>query len=52
MSSNIRLATQADLARIYGTGGLLIGRPVRPEPEGKQQAEQAEPEPTSASKDS
>lgn len=28
----VRLATQEDLDRIYGSGNLLIGRPVKPEP--------------------
>jgi hypothetical protein len=33
----MRLATQEDLGRIYGSANLLIGRPVKPEPESTQQ---------------
>ena len=31
-ASRMRLATQQDLDRIYGSGNLLIGSPVQPEP--------------------
>jgi len=46
----IRLATQEDLDRIYGSANLLIGRPMKPKPsdESAEQAEQppaAQPEP-------
>jgi len=39
-------ATQADLDRIYGRGGLIIGAPVRPQPvdEPKPEPEEWSPE--------
>ena len=41
----MRLATEEDIQRLYGSGGTLIGGLFRPKPEPKQESDSSQQEP-------